>query len=80
MGRACNSHEKGCHPDACPACILTIEKEAIRQALQGLMEAHRALFRSSLFAAFQAGKSDFVKAWNIASRYVPEQPAAEEGK
>ncbi len=34
-----------------------------RAALAGLMEAHRVVFKSSLFPAFQAGKTNFNGAW-----------------
>jgi hypothetical protein len=75
MGKACNAHEKGCDQQHCPACILATEKEEIIQALKDLMDAQRALFRSSLFTAFRAGKSEFMRAWNAAERYAqPTQP------
>lgn len=46
--------------------------EKARSALAGLMEAHRVVFRSSLFPAFQAGKTNFNGAWVKAEAALAE--------
>lgn len=38
-------------------------EQRFRTALKDLMGAHREVFNHSLFTAFQAGKSNFQKAW-----------------
>lgn len=45
-------------------------------ALKGLLEAHRAVFRQSLFAAFRAGKSTFQKSWIVAAELLKKREVA----
>jgi hypothetical protein len=74
MTQLCRGHENGTPADVCPVCLVVQEKEAIRDALKGLMAAHRVVFRNSLFAGFRAGKSTFHEAWKQAEKYADGVP------
>lgn len=38
----------------------------LEEALKGLIEAHRVIFRDNIFTAFRSGKSNFIEAWKKA--------------
>ncbi len=69
MSDLCKGHENSVPENTCPVCLAIQEKEANRAALNGLMAAHRVVFRNSLFAGFRAGKSNFHAAWKEAEKY-----------
>lgn len=57
------------HPEVIALCHLALRglaAEGLEKALDGLMEAHREVFRSSLFTALRSGKTNFISSWKNA--------------